>query len=245
MEKIWELLKIEPTEDVRVIKKAYAKEVKNCHQEDEPERWKELYEAYQEALAYAQNDHQSVIEPYDEEIYMPGVEQTQSETEKPTNEYTELFEGLETMEWKKQRYMAMFPDVEKVRFDYQADAWKVLFLRVDIECCFTDEAFWQALSEYLEQEKVSDFACAYLYEWFRDLEVDAFEEEVRIAIQKQKEVCWEKVRKHGFLRPKKPVKHPLKYVKRVTLMSGIFIWGILLIGGAWFLIDFIRGVIGR
>lgn len=53
MNQYWKLLKIEPTDDIRAIKKAYAKEVKNCHQEDEPERWQELHSAYEWAIAHA------------------------------------------------------------------------------------------------------------------------------------------------------------------------------------------------
>ena len=57
MSNIWKMLGIEPTTDVRTIKKAYAAQVKNCHQEDEPERWQELHEAYKQALATAEQGH--------------------------------------------------------------------------------------------------------------------------------------------------------------------------------------------
>lgn len=57
MNNIWKILGIEPTTDTRAIKKAYAAQVKNCHQEDEPERWQELHEAYKQALEVAENGH--------------------------------------------------------------------------------------------------------------------------------------------------------------------------------------------
>ena len=53
MKNMWEWLEIEPTTDKKAIKKAYAAQVKNCHQEDEPERWSALHDAYQRALKYA------------------------------------------------------------------------------------------------------------------------------------------------------------------------------------------------
>lgn len=47
---IWERLGIAPTTDKKAIKKAYAARVKDCHQEDEPERWAQLHDAYKSAL---------------------------------------------------------------------------------------------------------------------------------------------------------------------------------------------------
>lgn len=56
MEKsIWEELGIEPTADQRKIKKAYAKLVKDCHQEDEPQRWQKLHTSYEAAISYAKH----------------------------------------------------------------------------------------------------------------------------------------------------------------------------------------------
>lgn len=50
----WERLGIAPTTDKRIIKKAYAAKVKDCHQEDEPEGWVKLHDAYKSALKYAE-----------------------------------------------------------------------------------------------------------------------------------------------------------------------------------------------
>lgn len=50
---IWEILGIKPTIDKKAIKKAYAARTKVTHPEENPEAFKQLYEAYQAALAYA------------------------------------------------------------------------------------------------------------------------------------------------------------------------------------------------
>lgn len=50
---IWEILGIKPTIDKKSIKKAYAARTKVTHPEENPEAFKQLYEAYQTALAYA------------------------------------------------------------------------------------------------------------------------------------------------------------------------------------------------
>lgn len=53
MNNIWKILKIKPTTDLKAIKKAYAEQVRTCHQEDEPERWQQLHDAFKAASNYA------------------------------------------------------------------------------------------------------------------------------------------------------------------------------------------------
>lgn len=50
---IWKILQIEATTDTNQIRRAYAQMSKVYHPEREPERFQELYKAYQEALKYA------------------------------------------------------------------------------------------------------------------------------------------------------------------------------------------------
>ena len=49
----WLLLGIEPTKDEDAIRRAYARQLKDHHPEEEPERWAMLHSAYQRALKYA------------------------------------------------------------------------------------------------------------------------------------------------------------------------------------------------
>lgn len=58
---IWDILQIPSTTDKKAIKKAYAKLTKTIHPEEKPEDFKQLYEAYQTALAYADGKNVSVI----------------------------------------------------------------------------------------------------------------------------------------------------------------------------------------
>ena len=51
----WKILKIEPTTDIKAIKHAYAILAKTCHPEENPEGFKSLQEAYQEAISYAKD----------------------------------------------------------------------------------------------------------------------------------------------------------------------------------------------
>ena len=50
---IWSILNIEPTKDVKTIKKAYAKMAKVYHPEEDPEAFSKLKSSYERALEYA------------------------------------------------------------------------------------------------------------------------------------------------------------------------------------------------
>lgn len=50
---IWKILGIEPTIDKKAIRRAYAERTREVHPEEKPEEFKQLHEAYQAALGYA------------------------------------------------------------------------------------------------------------------------------------------------------------------------------------------------
>jgi len=56
MDSIWNLLELEPTQDVSAIKRAYAQRTLVCHPEEDPEGFLRLREAYQSALNYAEGE---------------------------------------------------------------------------------------------------------------------------------------------------------------------------------------------
>lgn len=51
----FEILGIDPTTEVRAIRKAYAAKSRQFHPEEQPEEFKQLHDAYQMALAWARN----------------------------------------------------------------------------------------------------------------------------------------------------------------------------------------------
>jgi DnaJ-class molecular chaperone len=53
---IWHVLGIEPTEDLRAIKRAYARKVKENNPEDAPEQFQAIRNAYEIALSYADRE---------------------------------------------------------------------------------------------------------------------------------------------------------------------------------------------
>lgn len=58
---IFAILEIEPTDDKQTIKKAYAKLVKKYHPEEYPEKWKEIHDAYETAIALAERRGQDYL----------------------------------------------------------------------------------------------------------------------------------------------------------------------------------------
>lgn len=51
---IWEILGIAPTIDKKIIRRAYAEKTRKIHPEEKPEEFRQLHEAYQAALGYAE-----------------------------------------------------------------------------------------------------------------------------------------------------------------------------------------------
>ena len=60
----WSVLGIEPTDDIRAIKRAYAALAHKISPEDEPEKFREIHDAYKRALFYA--EHKVVFDEDDE-----------------------------------------------------------------------------------------------------------------------------------------------------------------------------------
>lgn len=57
---VFQILDIEPTDDKKVIKKAYANLVKKYHPEEQPEKWKEIHDAYETALKMADRGQRAI-----------------------------------------------------------------------------------------------------------------------------------------------------------------------------------------
>jgi len=77
----WAILEIEPTQNVRDVKRAYAKKVKQVRPDDDPEGFKVLYNAYQAATYWAQHPEEDfeLLSSEDQgvaQMPMVGIEQT-------------------------------------------------------------------------------------------------------------------------------------------------------------------------
>lgn len=92
----WQILDIEITNDVKLIKRAYAKKTKQFHPEDHPEDFKKLQEAYKLAIAYAKshknNQVKETIEYYESDDYY--LEDTNSNIKKTNNSSTSIIDSI-------------------------------------------------------------------------------------------------------------------------------------------------------
>lgn len=70
MNKIWEILNIEPTNDKAAIKRAYALLARKYNPEEEPGKFQELHEAYKQALFLA--DNAGIVNEEAEDINQTG-----------------------------------------------------------------------------------------------------------------------------------------------------------------------------
>ena len=76
---IWDILGIEPTNNVKEIRKRYAELVKEYHPEEHPEEYQQIMEAYQLAMAYARKS--KVSSSSEEVTEKPGKKDTRFEKE--------------------------------------------------------------------------------------------------------------------------------------------------------------------
>ncbi len=77
---MWNTLGIEPTNDLKVIKKAYAQKAKLCSPEDDPEGFQTLRDAYEFSQRYAKSD----------QVKPSNIETSHSHED---GEYCEQYEG--------------------------------------------------------------------------------------------------------------------------------------------------------
>lgn len=81
----WHELEIEPTSDVKAIKKAYAKKSRTVHPEEHPEEFEKLKHAYEAAILYAQGAQWD----YQEEDY-PENDPDEPDAEAVEKEYEDI-----------------------------------------------------------------------------------------------------------------------------------------------------------
>ena len=97
----WEILGIEPTHDIKVIRKRYSELVKLYHPEDQPEIYQQIVEAYQSALREARSNRTRQETVESESV---SIQQISEQEEETTNSATGSldFESFESVEESEQ-----------------------------------------------------------------------------------------------------------------------------------------------
>lgn len=70
---IWNILNITPTHDTKEVKKAYARQLKLNHPEENPQGYQQLREAYSAALEYSKNPPDDIMVQYDHDFDIPSM----------------------------------------------------------------------------------------------------------------------------------------------------------------------------
>lgn len=225
MGNIWKVLKIEPTTDARAIKKAYAALVKDCHQEDEPECWMELHEAYQKALEYAKHGRDGIA------VLTESV--VKKEEEQPQDNYVEVFDEIAVSARRKQQYLQVFPEIpEGNTFREDLNFMKSFFEGGASTEFWKDLNFWQAFAEYMEQGTWTSWAYAYLVdklEVFQKNEALMLSERVKVELQRQQYLYWQKCKEKPLLLPKHRTKNMLRSVKWADRLMFLLAFGVLML----------------
>lgn len=159
----FDILGIMPTEDVKSIKRAYAHKTKEFHPEDHPDEFRKIYQAYEEALKYA--EYQKVRVAVQEQ---GGMDETESGFERerisvePITE-TETFEStayeqIAGAAAKNGKQMQIIREIMNQCRQYYLDErernrlyhWKDIFEDVDWQEVFSTREFVQVWYEFLK-----------------------------------------------------------------------------------------------
>lgn len=174
----WEILELQETTDVRKIRHAYAQLSKECHPETEPERFQKLYQAYQEALAFAKGKRAMLPKESDDQKavsgHTAGYETENAYTDSPMFEgFGQRSEEAEHTSPEQPEQEVQIPDyiknisgqstaavdagLEAFRQTFEAKGrkdWKKFMTRPEFLRVQFDEGFVTALSDYLMHQNV-------------------------------------------------------------------------------------------
>lgn len=192
----WAILELEPTEDKKTIKRAYAKQIRKYHPEDEPEKFKEVQEAYETIMNSLENNGSSNQGVFDIDF---GTVNTQTnfnvsyvqETPPPMEEddlgLDEAFKHIDetnlnntqlnTTEDVKEFYFKKF--TEKIHYNlYYEDMASLLMDPKIIECLKERKYYDRAISFIVtELPGMNAITLTFLTDYFNKIENDFYKEQ--------------------------------------------------------------------
>lgn len=184
IENVFRILGIEPTKEKELIKKAYAEKVKECHPEEETEKWKQLHEAYTKAIQYAKGQTgdyipvakvqagQSGKTPLPEAVKGKEPEEVSDGIEQIFQEMA-LQSGRKRQE-RQQEYQRKLTAVEKCSAGQALRKWQALFEDADLKWYCQEKEFWEKLLAVLEKVRVYQKTSVYIEKQLETLEKEFF-----------------------------------------------------------------------
>lgn len=176
---IWEILKIAPTNDKKEIKRAYAKQSAIYHPEDNPEEFKQIQAAYQQAMAQTRNNVSSYQgEDIDKELSKNKpveiiVDQYQEELVKKRDDNSIIIDDVIIEPVKKHRNdLDIEIEAADNQFLNEQDYYQYLLTRIDnqlkqdcsiktVAAIFDDEKIIDALSDLEFKKKIEKIILKY------------------------------------------------------------------------------------
>ncbi len=206
IENIFEILGIEPTKETRVIKKAYAAKVKNCHPEEEPERWKQLHDAYEQAIKYAKGngiyDYYSFPVETVSQTYVKTSESQEyaKENENKEDELKQIFGELEAQgsQRKEQLKLAYEEELDKLVRCPRRKAfsqWKKFLESSDFVHYCQIEEFWNVFLNALIKAEMNKKTIHYIVKQMEPLEeqlASAMKLDKASKVRRAKAICKDK-----------------------------------------------------
>lgn len=180
---IWETLGLEPTDDLRAVRRAYAAKTLHCHPEEDPEGFRRLHEAYAAALTLARGMGRKASPPPPGEgapeaapllrTAAPAKGPAPPPEEAPMDVSAHISKGLEEVReeeahWRKRRVARMLETLDALAAQCQAPdfylSWKRCLGSIPFQAVMLEEDFLQGLETLLTvRDTLPEGACLALY----------------------------------------------------------------------------------
>ena len=168
----WKILGIEATDQIKEIKRAYAKRSKEIHPEDHPEEFMQLHNAYEQAMAFAKHEEkQSSFIPSDIIKVSPVETNEDASNDFDFNTIFKQSEHLQKQQIKQLRDH-VFHELCVLLKNKSAtlDDW-LHFIEQDsfYYISSNDDEFLEQLCTYIKKHKLSMLSTRVLHRFFSEL----------------------------------------------------------------------------
>lgn len=169
---VFRILEIEPTDDKKAIKKAYAKLVKRYHPEEFPEKWQEIHDAYEIALKIAEykavyentedSQNDDTICDYKEKGKEQDQEYNQEQSVEETDELDAIFDQIEQLSAEQKRndtaFRKVIEQLQEIagKQHYKKEEWEKFFNQDDILQFISRREFLYQLGDCLGNRRIDD-----------------------------------------------------------------------------------------
>lgn len=225
---IFSILRIEPTKSEDEIKHAYRSLLVEVNPEDNPEGFKQLRQAYEEAIVYANAEEEEKKQPETPvEIWMERVEQVYASLSNRLQEekWKELLEdevclSLDTSMEAKYAILSFLTN----HFRIKSNIWRLLdqtfLLHEDIQDLY--EHYPKGFIDYMIQQcsNTDDFSYE-LFEGADNADYDAFLYHYIELSYYNDEVNWEEGAKKIEILENMPIEHPLYQLEKARYLQGV------------------------